>query len=170
MRKKLELLLLLLILALGLLLRLWEVGNVPPSPDWDEAALGYNAYSILLTGRDEYGQFMPLVLRSFDDYKPALYSYLIIPFIKIFDLNIISVRLPAIIFGVLAVFATYLLVKEILSIEDKQGKSNKYKETLALLSAAFLSISPWHLQFSRIAFESSVAASFNIFSAFFFLK
>jgi len=169
-RKKLELLLLLLILALGLLLRLWEVGNVPPSPDWDEAALGYNAYSILLTGRDEYGQFMPLVLRSFDDYKPALYSYLIIPFIKIFDLNIISVRLPAIIFGVLAVFATYLLVKEILSIEDKQGKSNKYKETLALLSAAFLSISPWHLQFSRIAFESSVAASFNIFSALFFLK
>src|SRR3989344_3499082 len=170
MKNRLIYLILGLIIVAAAFIRLYQIGSVPPSPDWDEVALGYNAYSIMLTGHDEYGKFMPIVLQSFDDYKPALYAYLIIPFIKIFDLSIISVRLPAIIFGVLAVFATYLLVKEILSIEDKQGKSNKYKETLALLSAAFLSISPWHLQFSRIAFESSVAASFNIFSALFFLK
>src|SRR5882672_5344130 len=78
---------LLFILLLAAVLRLWQLGSVPPSPDWDEAALGYNAYSIMQTGKDEYGKFMPIVLQSFDDYKPALYMYFIMPFIPIFDVS-----------------------------------------------------------------------------------
>ena len=62
------------------------------------------------TGRDEYGKFLPVVLRSFDDYKPALYAYFVIPFIKLAGLNIYAVRLPAVIFGILAVLATFFLV------------------------------------------------------------
>src|SRR5258708_36081811 len=91
------------IIILAALLRLWQLGNVPISPDWDEAALGYNAYSIMHTGRDEYGKFLPIVLRSFDDYKPALYSNLAIPSIEIFGLNVFSVRFPSAIFVILAV-------------------------------------------------------------------
>ena len=72
---------LLFIFLLAGLLRLWGIGAVPVSLDWDEAALGYNAYSIYHTGRDEYGKFLPVILKSFDDYKPALYAYTIIPFI-----------------------------------------------------------------------------------------
>ena len=162
MNKKVALFLLGTILAIAIALRVWQLGSVPSSPDWDEAALGYNAYSILQTGKDEYGKFLPVILRSFDDYKPALYAYLIIPFIQMFDLNIVTVRFPAAIFGVLAVFATYFLVKELVS--------GKYREHLALLSAFFLAISPWHLQFSRIAFETQVGLAFNIFSIVFFLK
>lgn len=167
---KIKFLILFIILVTAFIFRIWMIGQVPPSPDWDEVSLGYNAYSILLTGRDEYGQFLPLVLRSYDDYKPALYTYLIIPFIKIFDLNIISVRLPSVIFGVLAVLGTYLLAKEIFNINNKYKQEKKYVTIISLLSAAFLAISPWHLQFSRVAFESSVAASFNIFTALFFIK
>lgn len=158
MKKRTEYLFLLIIITVGLLLRLWQLGNVPISPDWDEAALGYNAYSIMQTGRDEYGKFLPIVLRSFDDYKPALYAYFIIPFIKIFDLTIIAVRLPSAIFGNLTIIATYFLVKELFK-----------KSNLALLSSFLLAISPWHIQFSRIAFESNVGVTFNIFSALFFL-
>ena len=69
---------------------------------WDEAALGYNAYSISQTLRDEYGQFMPLIFKSFGDYKPGLYVYLAVPFVTIFGLNEISVRLPSIILGALS--------------------------------------------------------------------
>src|SRR3989344_6455628 len=101
------------IVIIAIVLRFWQLGNVPPSPDWDEASLGYNAYSIMTTGRDEYGEFLPVILRSFDDYKPGLYAYLIIPFIKLIDLNIIAVRLPAATFGVFAVLGTYLLLKEL---------------------------------------------------------
>lgn len=141
------------------LLRLWQVGAVPPSPDWDEAALGYNAYSLLHTGRDEYGKFLPVVLRSFDDYKPALYSYLIIPFIFIFGLTIQAVRMPSILFGIATVVVVFFLFDDLFN-----------NKKLSFLIAFLLAISPWHIQFSRIAFESNVGLSFNILGIFFFLK
>ena len=51
-----------LIVLIAGFFRLYQLGDVPPSPDWDETALGYNAYSISKTGKDEYGIFMPLIL------------------------------------------------------------------------------------------------------------
>ncbi|HSA83324.1 MAG TPA: glycosyltransferase family 39 protein, partial [Patescibacteria group bacterium] len=150
---------LIFIIFVAAILRLYQIGTVPPSPDWDEVALGYNAYSILLTGRDEYGEIMPFVLQSFDDYKPALYTYLIIPFLPFFDLSVFSIRLPSAIFGILTVLATYFLVKVLF---QNRG--------LALLTAFLLAISPWHIQFSRVAFETNVGLAFNVFGALFFLK
>ena len=148
-----------IIVLVAAVLRLWDLGKVPISPDWDEAALGYNAYSLLHTGRDEYGKFLPIVLRSFDDYKPALYAYFSIPAVALFGLNTLAVRFPSALFGVVAVLGTFFLVKELFKRND-----------LALLSSFLLAISPWHIQFSRIAFESNVGLAFNIFSALFFLK
>lgn len=169
-----------IIIFLAVILRFWQLGNVPPSPDWDEAALGYNAYSIMQTGRDEYGKFLPIILRSFDDYKPALYSYLAIPFIKLLGLNVVAVRLPSAILGVLTVLATYFLVKILFhlrgvpsfdSAQDKSATSEVFRrEGIALLSAFLLAVSPWHLQFSRVAFEANVGLAFNVFAALFFLK
>lgn len=151
--------LLIAIIFLAVILRLWQLGSVPPSPDWDEVSLGYNSYSIMQTGRDEYGQFLPLILRSFDDYKPGFYAYLVMPFIKVFGLEVFAVRLPSAIFGILTVLATYFLIKELFKRKD-----------LALLSSFLLAISPWHIQFSRIAFESNVGLALNVFTVLFFLK
>ena len=75
--------LLILITLLSFLLRVVNI-NFPPLL-WDEAALGYNAYSIIKTGMDEFGKFLPLIFKSFGDYKPGLYVYLAIPFVKLFD-------------------------------------------------------------------------------------
>src|SRR3989344_763446 len=154
---------LLFIILTSVILRFWQLGNVPPSPDWDEAALGWTSYSIMETGKDEYGKSFPTILRSFDDYKPALYAYLVMPFIKIFGLNIFAVRLPSAVFGVIAVIGTYFLVRELFA-------GQKYKDYLSLLSSFLLAISPWHLQFSRIAFEAQVGLSMNILSILFFIK
>lgn len=160
----------LFILLLAVLLRLWGLGSTPPSPDWDEAALGYNAYSIYHTGKDEYGEFLPVVLRSFDDYKPALYAYLTIPSILLFGVNTFAVRFVSALFGILTVAVTYFFVKELfgkygITLNGKQLKP----EYLGLLAAFLLAISPWHIQFSRIAFESNVGVAFNLFAAYFFL-
>lgn len=164
MSKKTKLVLL-VILLLGAYLRFWQLGNVPPSPDWDEAALGYNAYSIMQTGRDEYGELFPIILRSFDDYKPALYAYLVIPFIKIFGLEVFAVRLPSAIFGIFTVIAAYFLICELMRM-SKRIDANK----IALLTSFLLAISPWHIQFSRVAFEANVGFALNIFAIFFFIK
>ncbi|MEK7169074.1 MAG: 4-amino-4-deoxy-L-arabinose transferase, partial [Patescibacteria group bacterium] len=111
--KKLVLILISLIIILAGVLRIYQLGNVPPSPDWDEVALGYDAYSIIHTGKDEFGKFLPVVLRSFDDYKPALYAYFIIPAIFMFDLTTFAVRFPSAVFGIVSVLAVFLLIREI---------------------------------------------------------
>lgn len=174
MKKNWVLIILTGIVVIAAVLRLWQLGNVPPSPDWDEVALGYNAYSIIHTGRDEYGKFLPVILRSFDDYKPALYSYLAIPSIIIFGLNTFAVRLPSAVFGIISVIAVYFLVKELfkdkLKTENLKLKNIFNTEILALLSSFFLAISPWSLQFSRVGFETNVGSALNILAALFFLK
>ena len=162
MNKRIVILLIITIIAV--LLRFWQLGQVPPSPDWDEAALGYNAYSILETGRDEYGTLLPVILRSFDDYKPGLYGYLTVPSIWLFDLNVWAVRLPSALIGSLTVVMSYFLVIELFRV----GGGQKQRK-LAYLTAFLLAISPWHLQFSRIAFESNVGLAFNIFALWAFL-
>lgn len=151
------------IVILGSILRLWQLGNIPPSPDWDEVALGYDAYSIIHTGKDEFGKFLPVVLRSFDDYKPALYAYLIIPVILVFGLSEFAVRLPSAIFGIISIIAVFYLIRELF-------KDYKYKDHLSLLASFFIAISPWSIQFSRVGFESNVGDALNILMVLFFVK
>lgn len=154
-----------LIILLGIFLRFYQLGINPPSLTWDEVSLGYNAYSILKTGSDEYGNKLPISIRSFDDYKPPLYVYLTVPIVGIFGLNEFSVRLPSAIAGVLSIIVIYFLAKEILQKWDK-----KYQETIALISAFFLSVSPWSLQFSRAAFEGNIGLFFLMLGILLFLK
>jgi len=169
--KKFSISVLIIILLIGLALRLWQLGQVPLSPDWDEVALGYDAYSILHTGRDEFGAFMPAVLRSFDDYKPALYSYLAIPSVAVFGLTVFAVRFPSVVMGMLGILILYLLVKELFENRGPTPDQRRnYTEILALVSAFIMAISPWQIQFSRIAFETNSGLTLNLLVAFFFLK
>lgn len=147
------------IIALATLLRFYQFGQNPPGLDWDETAHGYNAYSILKTGRDEYGYKFPLSFRSFDDYKPPLYTYLVVPTVAVFGLNNFAVRFPSAFLGVLAVLFTYLMVFELFK-----------RENIALLAALFLAISPWHLQFSRVAFETNSATFWSVLGTWGYLK
>lgn len=155
------------ILIIASFLRLYQLGTNPPSIDWDEASLGYNAYSIEKTGADEYGTKFPLSIRSFDDYKPALYVYLDIPFVWLMGLTELSVRLPSALLGIVTVLAVYLLVREVFAI----GRVESWRqETIALLSSFFVSVSPWNLQFSRAAFEGNIGLCFLVIGMWLLLK
>ena len=146
------------IFALGLVLRLYQLGNYP-ALNADEAALGYNAYSLLETGKDEHGNSWPIHFQSFNDYKPGLTVYLILPFVKLFGLNIWSVRIFPMFLSSLTILAIYYLVQELFS-----------NRRFSLLSALFLSISPWHIHFSRGAWEVSIATFFMTFGMWSFLR
>ncbi len=148
-----------LIFILALILRFWSIQAIPPSINWDEASLGYNAFSILETGKDEWGRVMPLTFEAFGDYKLPGYIYTLIPFIAIFGLSEEAIKLPSIIFGGLSVVFIYLLVLEL-------SKDKKW----ALLSAILLAISPWHFFLSRIALEANLALSFFIIGLYLLVK
>jgi len=115
------------ILVLAFILRFYKLGEIPLSLDWDENSNAYNAYSILKTGRDEYGNFLPITNRSFDDYKPPLYMYLNVVTVAIFGLTPFAARLPSAFFGFLTVPAMYFLARKIfekaLRIKKEFGES-----------------------------------------------
>jgi 4-amino-4-deoxy-L-arabinose transferase-like glycosyltransferase len=149
------------ILIVCIALRFWQLGENPPALYWDEASLGYNAYSISQSLRDEHGEFLPLArFIAFGDFKPPGYIYAAVPVIKILGLNEFAVRFPSALAGVLLVLLTYLLARQLFS---------DFGDSFALLSTAFIAISPWALQFSRGAFEANLAALFNALGVLFFL-
>src|SRR5258708_17886240 len=127
----------LLILLAALFLRIYRIDSNPPGLTPDEASLGYNAYSILKTGKDEYGTFLPLIFKSFGDYKPGLYIYFTAPFVAVFGLNETSVRLPSVVAGTITVFLVYLVTKELFG-----------KEKLSLIAMAVAAFNPWLIYFS----------------------
>src|SRR3989344_2922720 len=98
---------------IGAFLRLYDLKQIPNSLSADEAAFGYNAYSILKTGRDEFGHFLPLYFQSFDDYKNPVFGYVLIPFIAILGLNDWVIRLPSVLAGVAVVAGFFLLTRKL---------------------------------------------------------
>jgi len=147
-----------LIIILAAVLRLWNLGNVPPHLTPDEASLGYNAYSILKTGRDEYGKFLPVIFKSFGDFKPGLYVYLTVPFVATLGLNELAVRLPSALFGVLSVFLIYLI------------SAKFFGRKIGLLSAFIAAITPWLIYFSRGAWEVNICLTLTLLGIYLFLK
>lgn len=161
---------LLLIFCLSAVLRLYNLSLVPPSPSLDEVSIGYNAFSILKTGSDEYGNYLPSLLRAYDDFRPALYVYLVIPFIQLFDLSVLAVRLPSVILSFLTVFSTYFLTKTLVVIGLKTREKAKTAEILAQITTLLLTISPWHIYLSRLGHEVNAGLAFFIFGLTFFLR
>lgn len=147
-----------LILVSALIIRAYKI-NTTPALNSDEAAIGYNVYSLLKTGLDEHGKSWPLHFTSFGDYKPGGYFYLVLPAVSIFGLTTFAVRVPNLILSIIAILYLFRLIKIL-------TKSKQF----ALLSASLLCISPWHIHFSRGGWESSTALSFLIIGTFYFYQ
>lgn len=145
-----------LILLFAAFLRLYALAYVPPSASLDEVSIGYNAYSILTTGKDEYGYTLPLLLRAYDDWRPSLYVYLVIPFVKFMGLSPLAVRFPSIILSLIAVWLLYRIGK-LLSRYDSRCTH------LGEVSSFILAISPWHIYISRLGHEANLG--FTLFLA-----
>ncbi len=175
--------LVLVIVLLAFVLRIYKIQNVPPALSLDEVSIGYNAYSILKTGADEYGIKFPLLLRAYDDWRPAFYVYLVIPSIKLFGLTPLGVRLPSVFLETFTVLLTYFLVMELFgnrtqnsNHSDQQGKKNFFghwvlgSEIIALLSTLLLAISPWHIYLSRLSHEVNLGLTLIILGVYSFFR
>jgi hypothetical protein len=150
----------LLIVTFAFILRVYSVNKLPPGLYDDEVSLGYNAYSLLTHGTDEYGMAFPLWFKAFGEYKLPGYIYTDIIPLAVFGKNAFAVRLPSVIFGSLTPLFLYLFLQNLLELGPKDTKQRL--KNIPLLSAFILTILPWHLQFSRAAYESVVAVCFFI--------
>ncbi|MBI4097696.1 MAG: glycosyltransferase family 39 protein [Candidatus Levybacteria bacterium] len=151
--------LLLIIVIIGSFLRLYNLAGIPISLNPDELAIGYNAYSILTTGADEWGNKLLLSLKSFGDWKQPLYPLLTIPLVATAGLNEFSVRFPAAVSGIVGIILVFGITKLLFK-----------KDAIALLSALSFALNPWSIFFSRGAFEPNLATTLLLGGIFFFLK
>jgi len=149
---------LIIVLFVAAFLRFYKLSSVPPSVDWDEAAIGWNAKTIFHTRLDEYGTKLPLAFRSFGDYKAPVYIYLTSPLVGILGMNELSVRLVSILAGIGSIVIIFFLTEAIL--ENVQMISVATKHQVALLSSLLLAVTPWHILLSRPAFEPNLALFF----------
>ena len=127
-----------MLLLLSLFLHLWELDTIPSGFFLDESSIGYNAFSILETGKDEYGTAYPLLFKCFGNYQDPVMVYTIVPFIKLFGLTKYAVRMPSALYMIIASVLFYFL--------SFQYSRNRW---LSLISAAIFSILPWVFPISR---------------------
>lgn len=144
------------VLLLAVFFRIYRLTGVPPALHGDELGVGYNAYTLLKSARDEYGRFLPLTFRS--DFTPLIF-YATIPSIALLGLTEFATRFPTALIGIFTIPAVYFLVYEL----TKQKK-------LALLTILLIALSSWHIRTSRIALELTWALFFQVVAMTLFLR
>lgn len=143
------------IFLVAFFLRFYQLGNIPAGFLNDEADIGYDSYSILATGHDQWNTFLPVAnFKGFGDDRPVVYSYLVVPAIRIFGLTPFAVRFPSALFGTLSVLILFLFASRLLSLRA------------GFISALLLAISPWAIGMSRIGIESNVAITFVLLALY----
>lgn len=147
-KHRLQLFFLLIILILGFSLRIFALDKNPAGFFCDEAAIGYNAYTILTTGRDEYGTPFPTFFRSFGEFKSPIAIYATVPVVLLLGLNELSVRLQSVLFGMVTIVMVYLITKEL------------FTKKIALTSAAIAATMPWLIHYNRTGFEMNSYLAF----------
>lgn len=149
MKKSTQTIMLVSILSLGFFLRFYNLSSIPAGLHADAASQGYNAFSLLHTGKDRYGEAFPILFRSLGSYQPPIYTYLTIIPVALFGNSLFAAHFISALSGLFLVLVTYLLVLLLF---------NKHKKVsiVALISAFIVAISPWSIFFSRLAVEANL--------------
>lgn len=143
-----KLILIFLVLLLGLFLRFYQLGSIPNGIDIDEASIGYDAYSLSVTGKDRYGEVLPIFMRSFGNYQSPLYTYLTAAPIYLFGLSAFATRFVSAVSGIIILVCTFFLILNL---------NIARRFSLAFIAALLVAISPWAILFSRTAVEANLA-------------
>lgn len=157
-----EKILLLSILLIASFMRLYSIDKNPPGLYIDEVAIGYNAYSILKTGKDEYGEQYPLLFKSYGDYKLPGYIYVTSFSMALFGKNEFAIRFPSAFAGIITVLLFYFFLRELFD-REKHAIQLRW---IPLMASFLLAFSPWHIQFSRGGFEANLALLFFIIGSY----
>jgi 4-amino-4-deoxy-L-arabinose transferase-like glycosyltransferase len=148
-----------LLIFLSVFIRVFDLSHLPNGLYWDEQDVGYQAYSLLKTGRDYFGNLLPVFPHSLADYRTPILTYSTVPFVRFLGLTPLAVRLPVALYGLVSLAAFYLLVRFLFP---------RFRH--AWLAILLLSVSPWHFTYSRLGFEMTCTLSFLLVSLVTFFR
>jgi hypothetical protein len=175
------------ITLLALFLRTYSLSTIPKGFHVDSARAGWNAYTIMRTGADDWGHRLPLHYNSIGDHRPTGYFYATIPFITLLGNTLLAIRLPAALAGTLTIPVLYFFVQQLTTKSQPQneapassptskrspangGAGNFETSKLCTLAALLLTFSAWHISLSRAAAEGIVALFLTLIGLLFFIK
>lgn len=150
---------LVLILVLASVLRISRLDRLPNGLHWDEQDSGYQALSLFKTGKDYYANPLPLFPHSVADYRTPVFIYSAVPSVASLGLSAFSVRLPSVVWSLAGILGIYLLGSILLK-----------NTQVGLLAALTLSVSPWHVQYSRQSVETISLATLLTVGVVLFLR
>lgn len=153
---KKNLLILISILLLGLMLRVMFINSSPSSMYGDELTIVLDAYSLLKTGHDQLGNFLPLTF-PMGAGRPAGYVYGSMPFVAIFGPTTLGIRALSILSGLGIILLLYLIGRKMFS------------EKVGLLAAGIAAVSPWEISLSRGGFEAHFALFLALLGIYLFM-
>lgn len=146
-----------IILFLGFLLRIANIQINPPALYGDELTITLDAYSLLKTGHDQLGNFLPLTF-PMGAGRPAGYVYGSIPFVAIFGPTAMGVRALSILSGIGILVLLYFIGRKMFS------------ERVGIVAAAIGAVSPWDISLSRGGFEAHFALFLVMLGVYLFMK
>jgi 4-amino-4-deoxy-L-arabinose transferase-like glycosyltransferase len=150
----------LLIIAIAIFFRFFQLSSIPPGLYHDEAINANEAFFSLENAN--YRIFYPE-----NNGREGLFIWLISLSFSVFGVSILAFKFIPAIIGTLTVIGLYLLTKELFSL----SANHKPKAVnIALLSSFFLAISFWHVNFSRIGFRAILVPFLLVFSFYFLIK
>lgn len=159
MKKTYTIIAFLLIVLVGSYFRLNQLSTLPISLFGDEVDVGYQAWSLATTGRDYMGHFLPTYAQSLSEWRAPLVMYLTAPFVGILGPSNFTVRFPIAILGIASIVLIFFVSRELFK-----------RNSVALLCAALLSITPWHIHYSRASFEVVPLTFLILLGTYLFLK
>lgn len=154
---------LVIVIAVGAFFRLESLTHLPIALFGDEIDVGYQAWSLITTGRDYMGHLLPTYIQSLAEWRAPLLMYLTAPFVGILGPTDLAIRLPVALAGIASIYLVYLLSKSLFS-------SAPHTKHLALLSAFLLALTPWHIHYSRAAFEVVPLVFLILLGTYLFLR
>lgn len=146
------------ILFLACIFRLAGLANMPLGFHADEVRVGWNTYSILKTGADDWGNYLALAYNTFGDFRPTGIFYMTLPSMAIFGPTVFATRLPSALLGALTIIPLFML-------SYRLYKNHK----VAYIAAILLALSPWHITTSRATSEVVMALFFTLWGLIFLL-
>lgn len=153
-----------LMILLGIVIRVIGIDKLPIGLNCDEASAAYDSYSILTTLRDRNNVFLPVYLLAWGSGQSSLLTYIMIPFIKIFGLNIITTRLPMAIISSMSILVFYKILK--LCFDDDKSNGKFY----ILFGTLFFVLNPWHIMKSRWGLDCNLLPDLVLYGVYFLIK
>lgn len=146
------------VVFIGILLRVLYFGSIPNGLNPDELSMLYDSYSLGRFGIDRNGHFLPVYLEAWGGGQSALLAYLTIPFVMIFGMNAVTVRIVSLLFSIIDLFVIYFLLQNISS------------RKIALIGASLFAICPWGIMIAKWGLDCNLLASLLLYALYFLVK